>query len=84
MVEVFRTNVTIESDASAITGKIREYFPEYIINFDLQDCDHVLRIESGESVLHSETILGIVRAMGFEVDFLPDFVAEDRLTELIN
>ncbi|MGN6567605.1 MAG: hypothetical protein ACTHJ0_06620 [Flavipsychrobacter sp.] len=44
-VEVFRTNVLTEEDAVHIISVLRRHLPESRINFDLEDCDKVLRIE---------------------------------------
>ncbi len=45
MVEVFKTNVEEVSDASKIVTILLQYFPDSTINFDLDDCDKVLRIK---------------------------------------
>jgi hypothetical protein len=45
MVEVFKTNVAEVSHADAIVEILQQYFPGNRINFDLEDCDKVLRIE---------------------------------------
>ncbi|WP_421879124.1 hypothetical protein [Marinoscillum sp.] len=45
MVEVFKTSVTHASDGDYLVGLLRQQFPSARINFDLQDCDHILRIE---------------------------------------
>lgn len=44
-VEVFKTNVLTEEDATHIISVLRCHLPESRINFDLEDCDKVLRIE---------------------------------------
>lgn len=46
MVEVFKTNVQEVDDANKIIQKLLEHFPTYEINFDLEDCDKILRIEA--------------------------------------
>lgn len=46
MVEVFKTNVQEEDEAKQIIQYLLEHFPESKINFDLDDCDKILRIES--------------------------------------
>lgn len=45
MVEVFKTNVAAPSDADSIVALLQQCFPGNRINFDLEDCDKVLRIE---------------------------------------
>lgn len=46
MVEVFKTNIGREGTASKIKSELLELFPDCKINFDLEDCDRILRIES--------------------------------------
>lgn len=45
MVEVFKTNVQLDEEAATIAGRLSSLFPSIKINFDLDDCDKVLRIE---------------------------------------
>ena len=50
MVEVFKTNVVVEELAKQLTIKLSTQFPHYKINFDLQDCDNIPRVEgAGEN-----------------------------------
>jgi hypothetical protein len=46
MIEVFKTNVSKTRQATKIIGLLQINFPDSTINFDLSDCDKVLRIES--------------------------------------
>lgn len=45
MIEVFKTNVHGEVQSRMLISKLLEQFPASKINFDLEDCDKVLRIE---------------------------------------
>ena len=45
MVEVFKTNVAAVSDADSLVALLQQCIPGSRINFDLEDCDKVLRIE---------------------------------------
>lgn len=45
MVFVFKTDVTNDSDATTILQQLQAIFPSAVINFDLEDCDNILRIE---------------------------------------
>jgi hypothetical protein len=64
MVEVFKTNVHRKNDAIRLLAVLLEEFPWYKINFDLEDCDKILRVE-GER-LSSEKIIRILNATGHE------------------
>jgi hypothetical protein len=63
MVEVFKTNVYAESNSQKIIELLYEHFPECKINFDLDDCDKILRIEG--SAFEPEKIKFIVNENGF-------------------
>ena len=45
MIEVFKTNVQEFSEAQKLVALLRKHFPNSKINFDLDDCDKVLRVE---------------------------------------
>ena len=45
MVEVFTTNIDAILLAEQVRNKMQESFPGIRINFDIDDCDHILRIE---------------------------------------
>ena len=45
MVEVFRTNVQKKAQSKMLLCILSEAFPSFKINFDLSDCDKVLRVE---------------------------------------
>jgi len=63
MIEVFKTNVHAGCEAEKITGLLYRHFPDCKINFDLDDCDKILRIEG--SVFETEKIKFIVNENGF-------------------
>lgn len=50
MVEVFKTNIQDAQIADFIVGELEKNFPSASINFDLNDCDNILRIEYHENV----------------------------------
>lgn len=68
MVEVFKTDVYEEEKSLAIVETLLQYFPDNKINFDLQDCDKILRIE-GENVL-SERIKELLNEAGYRCEVL--------------
>ena len=55
MVEVFKTNVQGCEESKQLIQKLLEHFPCCTINFDLEDCDNILRIESEAEI--SELLL---------------------------
>ncbi|MET4084123.1 hypothetical protein ABIB40_004097 [Pedobacter sp. UYP30] len=81
MVEIYKTNVTNQKDASEIIRKLNEHFPYYKINFDLEDCDKILRVESLKKELEIEGIIKLIRNIGFDIELLPDEVISFGLEE---
>ena len=63
MVEVFKTNVQEFSEAQKLVALLRRHFPDSKINFDLDDCDKVLRVEGNN--LRIEKVMTLVMEKGF-------------------
>lgn len=68
MVEVFKTNVSEVEKSNIIFQKLHKHFPENKINFDLEDCDKILRVE-GNTIL-SEKIIEILKEEGHFCEIL--------------
>ena len=68
MVEIFKTNVDDHSQAQQIITLLSHHFPAFAINFDLHDCDKILRIK-GESIPIDE-IEALVSQTGFYCNVL--------------
>jgi hypothetical protein len=64
MVEVFKTNVEKTELAEQLIAVLRLRFPFSKVNFDLEDCDKILRIEGNE--ICNETIIELMNVKGFE------------------
>ena len=64
MIEIFKTNVQQRSDAAVLLGILSKRFPLYKINFDLEDCDNILRVEGDK--LSAEKIIEILHAKGHQ------------------
>ena len=72
MVEIFKTDVKSRIRSKKIIAMLNKSFPSYKINFDLDDCDKILRIESQNGDIDIESIIKIVRRSSVEIDFIPD------------
>ncbi len=70
MVEVFRTNVEDPFAADMIVAELLAFFPHYRINFDLEDCDKILRV-AGAGV-HAPAVAQVVRRKGFVCEVLEE------------
>ena len=68
MVEVFKTNVQLINEANIIVEKLAEHFPEHKINFDLSDCDRILRVQGNN--ISEEKIIDIVASLNYECEML--------------
>jgi hypothetical protein len=55
MVEVFKTDIRELGISEIVLRKLHEHFPKYEVNFDLEDCDRILRVE-GNNVRPGEVI----------------------------
>jgi hypothetical protein len=68
MVEVFKTNVQKKSQSKMLLGILSEAFPSSKINFDLSDCDKVLRVEGNN--LEVLSVITLVKKYGFICEIL--------------
>jgi len=68
MVEVFKTNVEQSQMAEQLISTLRIRFPFSKINFDLEDCDKILRIEGNQICI--QTIIELMKRRGFECEVL--------------
>ena len=68
MVEVFKTNVQKKAQSKMLLCILSEAFPSFKINFDLSDCDKVLRVE-GEN-METLRIMILVKKYGFTCEIL--------------
>ena len=68
MVEVFKTNVENTEYAEHLLRKLMAHYPNFHINFDLQDCDRILRVEGRN--IESRRIIEVVCHSGFDCQVL--------------
>lgn len=68
MIEVFKTDVRDKWSATRLVILLSGHFPGCKINFDLDDCDKILRIE-GE-YFPSEILRMIVQKNGYNCEVL--------------
>ncbi len=64
MVEILKTNVESQEEADDIITVLKKLFPDYKINFDLEDCDKILRIEAKE--FDVENVVQNLNMMGYK------------------
>lgn len=68
MLEVFKTNVESKSQATVLVTSLCQLFPTCRVNFDLDDCDRILRLE-GDSFCITTTI-DLLKEMGYSCEVL--------------
>jgi len=68
MVEVFKTNVQKKIQSKILLCILSEAFPSFKINFDLSDCDKVLRVEGDN--MEALRIIILVKEYGFKCEIL--------------
>ena len=64
MVEVFKTNITHPLHAALLVQRIQKQFTAYSANFDLQDCDNILRIQSNTGNVQASALISFLREWG--------------------
>ncbi len=74
MVEVFKTNICDRIHARLLVDQIHAQFSHYKANFDLEDCDRILRVQSVAGKVQADALMQLVREFGFHAEVLPDLV----------
>jgi len=70
MIEIFKTNVESTAVSQELLAQLQLHFPSCKINFDLDDCDHILRIEGSEFC--TETAVQVIASWNYTCELLPD------------
>jgi hypothetical protein len=70
-IEIFRTNVSCTECAKQIIRSIYEKFPGYRANFDLEDCDKILRVVNENDFVQAMNIIKLLKQHGMEAEVLP-------------
>jgi uncharacterized protein YpbB len=72
MIEVFKTNVTDTGHANMLVDQITKSFTNYKANFDLQDCDNILRVKCTTELIETSLLINLLREFGFNAEILTD------------
>jgi hypothetical protein len=67
-VEIFKTNIFQEEDANQVILQLNKIFPNHKINFDLDDCDKILRVEGIN--IEPQPIINQLSIAGFQCELL--------------
>ncbi len=72
MIEVFKTDVLSPDHATMLTTEIHSIFKDYQVNFDLHDCDNILRVKCMTGLVQPEPVINFLKDFGFNAEVLPD------------
>jgi len=64
MIEIFKTNVECHEQAAKLLEVLENRFPVLKINFDLEDCDRILRVK-GRAISHQK-IIKVITSNGYQ------------------
>lgn len=71
IVEIFKTNVQDKPTAEKIIAELDKLCPHCQFNFDLEDCDKILRVESHNIIDNTlPTIFKILSLKGIDCELL--------------
>ena len=72
-VEVFKTNVADPERAKVLVDQIERNFTNCKVNFDLDDCDRILRV-AFEGNIQSDLLIDLLNNVGCKAEVLPDII----------
>jgi tRNA G26 N,N-dimethylase Trm1 len=67
-VEIFKTNIESRTQANKVLQLLKQQAPELSCNFDLDDCDRILRVKAEKICL--KQIIQILEENGFDCEYL--------------
>lgn len=68
MIEVFKTNILKRSQAKQVLKMLNGNFNDLKINFDLSDCDKILRVQGNG--IRTEEIIKLLNTNGYQCEVL--------------
>lgn len=68
VIEIFKTSINSQQAAALVKYMLSDKYPDAKINFDLEDCDRILRIEN--KVICVEEVTAIVNTLGHQCEVL--------------
>ena len=71
-IEIFKTDVGDRDQANMLIDQIHKIFADYNANFDLEDCDNILRVTCTKGVIHASSLIDILKEQGCHAEVLTD------------
>ena len=81
MIEVFKTDVTDRDYANLLLNHIQKTFPGYTVNFDLHDCDNILRVKCTTEKIESAQLIDLLNYLSCKAEVLADEPSVTHLTK---
>jgi len=75
MIEVFKTDVKDPEDANKLLFEIDTNFSGCVANFDLTDCDRILRIKYPPTI-NPVAFIELLDRLGYQAEVLSDELSE--------
>ncbi|MGF7073317.1 hypothetical protein [Mucilaginibacter sp. R-33] len=72
IVEVFKTNVNKRRQANMLLNAIHTTFGNHKANFDLDDCDRILRVQCDSGTLCAYSLINFLKELGCRAEVLED------------
>ncbi|PST82558.1 hypothetical protein C7T94_07760 [Pedobacter yulinensis] len=69
MVQIFKTNVKKRKQAQLIVLLLQRQFPSLAVNFDLEDCDRILRVQGDD--ICCQSIISEMQLFGYACEHYP-------------
>ena len=69
MIYVFKTSVESEQDIQKLKSGLDKLLPQAKWNFDLDDCDNILRIDSHTE--QTSAVITLLQYIGYDCEELP-------------
>jgi hypothetical protein len=70
MIEVLKTDVEDSKRAVELLDQINARFPAYQVNFDLTDCDRILRIKAEDDTVEAVLVIEMLKKLGHKAERL--------------
>lgn len=68
IVEIFRTNIQNNRDADKVICSLLTQYPTLKINFDLEDEENILRIETSSFEIETDWIINYMAELGYNCE----------------
>ena len=72
MIEVFKTNIRNKDLADKVIDQIHKTCIGHHANFDLEDCDNILRVKCVTGSVESDLLISLLKEFGCSAEILDD------------